>query len=72
MQYPMRHTDGLVQERRNSSALGMEFRLSCTNPSIYRPGTFMYALSYLSTFYEIRHQPAYINAVQAAQGSDFK
>ena len=26
--------DGLVQERRNSSALAMEFRLSCTNPSI--------------------------------------
>ena len=25
--------DGLVQERRNSSALAMEFRLSCTNPS---------------------------------------
>ena len=24
--------DGLVQERRNSSALAMEFRLSCTNP----------------------------------------
>ena len=27
--------DGLVQERRNSSALAMELRLSCTNPSIY-------------------------------------
>ena len=27
--------DGLVQERRNSSALAMEFRLSCTKPSIY-------------------------------------
>ena len=27
--------DGLVQERRNSSALAMEFRLSCTNPSIW-------------------------------------
>ena len=25
--------DGLVQERRNSSALAMELRLSCTNPS---------------------------------------
>ena len=24
--------DGLVQERRNSSALAMELRLSCTNP----------------------------------------
>ena len=26
---------GLVQERRNSSALAMELRLCCTNPSIY-------------------------------------
>ena len=26
--------DGLVQERRNSSALAMELRLSCTNPVI--------------------------------------
>ena len=25
--------DGLLQERRNSSALAMELRLSCTNPS---------------------------------------
>ena len=30
------HTDGLVQERRNSSALAMELPLSCANPSIYR------------------------------------
>ena len=29
--------DGLVQERRNSSALAMELRLSCTNPSRYIP-----------------------------------
>ena len=28
-------SDGLVQERRNSSASAMEFRLSCTNPLIY-------------------------------------
>ena len=28
------YLDGLVQERRNSSALAMELRLSCTNPSI--------------------------------------
>ena len=27
------HIDGLVQERRNSSALAMELRLSCTYPS---------------------------------------
>ena len=31
MQY---HIDGLVQERRNSSANALELRLSCTNPSI--------------------------------------
>ena len=30
------HINGLVQERRNSSALAMDLRLSCTNPSIYR------------------------------------
>ena len=29
------HFDGLVQKRRNSSALAMELHLSCTNPSIY-------------------------------------
>ena len=29
------HIDGLVQERRNSSALAMELRLSCTNPSTW-------------------------------------
>ena len=29
------HIDGLVQERRNSSALAMELRLSCNDPSIY-------------------------------------
>ena len=29
------HLDGFVQERRNSSALAMELRLSCTNPSIF-------------------------------------
>ena len=29
------HIDVLVQERRNSSALAMELRLSCTNPLIY-------------------------------------
>ena len=28
--------DGLMHERRNSSALAMELRLSCTNPSIWQ------------------------------------
>ena len=31
----IRHIDGLVQERRNSSALAMELRLYCINPLIY-------------------------------------
>ena len=31
----MQFIDGLVQERRNSSALATELRLSCTNPSIW-------------------------------------
>ena len=30
----MAQIDGLVQERRNSSALAMELCLSCTNPPI--------------------------------------
>ena len=29
------HVDGLVQEKRNFSALAMELRLSCTNPSTW-------------------------------------
>ena len=29
------HFDGLVQERCNASALAMELRLSCSNPSIF-------------------------------------
>ena len=29
------YIDELLQERRNSNALAMELRLSCTNPSIY-------------------------------------
>ena len=34
---PINHKriDGLVQERRNSSELAMELRISCTNPLIY-------------------------------------
>ena len=33
--YQPQYIDGLVQERRNSSALAMELCLSCTNPSIW-------------------------------------
>ena len=50
----------------------MVLRLSCTNQSIYRPRTCMHARSYLSTFYQIRHQPTYMHAVHATQGSDLK
>ena len=32
--YDCVHIDGLVQERRNSSALAMELHISCTNPLI--------------------------------------
>ena len=32
--YSYDYLDSLVQERRNSSALAMELRLSCTKPSI--------------------------------------
>ena len=32
------YIDGLAQERRNSSALAMELRLSCINPSIWNSG----------------------------------
>ena len=31
------HIDGLVQERRNSSALATELRLSCAKPSMSHP-----------------------------------
>ena len=31
----MQHIDGLMQRRRNSSALAMELRVFCTKPSIY-------------------------------------
>ena len=34
-QEPLSHIDGLVQERRNSSALAMELRLSCIIPLMY-------------------------------------
>ena len=30
----MEHTDGLVQDYNNSSAIAMELLQSCTNPSI--------------------------------------
>ena len=33
--WPPQHIDGLVQERRKSSALAMELSFSCTKPSMY-------------------------------------
>ena len=47
------HIDGLVQERRNSSALAMELRFSCANASVWalfqanqsRPRTFRFELA---------------------------
>ena len=45
MNIEMIHIDGLVQERRNSSALAMELRLSCTNQSIYRLASYMVTTS---------------------------
>ena len=41
------YVNGLVQERRNSSALAMELRLSCTNPSIWNI-TFIFDLTHCS------------------------
>ena len=36
------YIDGLLQEKRNSSALAMELRLSCTKPSIHRYHALLY------------------------------
>ena len=40
--------DGLVQERRNSSALAMELCLSCTNPSIWDRFLFTLAVNFMN------------------------
>ena len=37
-----KHTNGLMQERRNSIATALELRLSCTNPSQWIPLTLTY------------------------------
>ena len=44
--YTAADIDGLVQGRRNSSALAMGLRLSCTNPSIYCTLGHFHDLSY--------------------------
>ena len=60
------HTDGLVQERRNSSALAMELRLCCTNLSIYGPqwvnGIVTITLSLSSTNLSI-YGPQWVNCI---------
>ena len=45
--------DGLVQERRNSSALAMELRLSCTNPSTYTERLFVPSSAHLGIMLQI-------------------
>ena len=39
--------NGLVQERRNSSAIAMELRLSCTNPIHWQPAREIWGFLYL-------------------------
>ena len=46
-----RHVDGVVQERRNSSALAMELRLSCTNPSMLKRSVINYLTKPTSTHF---------------------
>ena len=60
------HFDGLMQGRRNSSALTMELRLSCTNPSIWGLRRFLYKPP--------RHQTraTFVNLQQTAHHIDFK
>ena len=41
------HIDGLVQERRNSTALAVGLRLSCTNPLKSRTGSILFQVSYI-------------------------
>ena len=55
--------DGLVEERHNSSALAMELRLSCINPSIY-PGLLVrqdWELIFRYTFHRTNYFRRYIS-----------
>ena len=49
--------NGLVQERHNSSALAMELRLSCANPSICESIDFKFASDYLAKLALCSHKP---------------
>ena len=42
--------DGLMQERRNPSALAMELRLSCTNPSQSTNPTYVFLLAWVHVY----------------------
>ena len=54
-QLRLTNIDWLVPKRRNSSALAMELRLSCTNPSIYElsHSTKYYVCNYLSLLWSL-------------------
>ena len=64
------HFDGLVQERRNSRALALELRLSCTNPSIWKSisiargasnNSFLVGYFWMCEIYWIFFSPGLIN-----------
>ena len=63
----LQYIDGFVQERRNSSALALELRLSCTNPSIWGynwsagPVQFRWLKGYIYSSCYYRHQIGSIN-----------
>ena len=42
------YIDGLVHERRNPSALAMELRISCTNPSVSEFKSFIFNIKSMS------------------------
>ena len=73
------HINGLVQERRNSSALAMELRLSCINPSICiaKPWWFKMEITchYMSLLtdcpYFIRQFQVYMQGLTQALLSDY-
>ena len=59
------YTDGLVQERPNPSALAMELRLSCFNPSIYEI-CFSFCTDILSRGYHLREKQKTVHAIVRA------
>ena len=59
------YTDGLVQERPNPSALAMELRLSCFNPSIYEI-CFSFCANILSKSYHLPEKQNTVHAVVRA------